>query len=103
MNTLIIQQRAGGDTVGALRELADTLNARRETNREVRTLMAGALTTAYVVPFMGVFALLLLNTINSRTLERMTNTPAGLVTLGVAGALYVVAFVAIRRVTRIAV
>jgi tight adherence protein B len=103
MNTLIVQQRAGGDAVSALRELAHTLDSRRETNREVRTLMAGALYTAYVVPCMGLFTLLLLNTINSHTLSRMTSSPIGIATLIVTGTLYLIAFVAIRRVTRIEV
>ena len=101
MNTLIVQQRAGGDAVSALRELAETLESRRETNREVRTLMAGAIYTAYIVPGLGVLSLLLLNTINSRTLDRMTGTAIGILTLIVAGIIYVVAFIAIRRVTRI--
>jgi tight adherence protein B len=101
MNTLIVQQRAGGDAVSALRELAQTLDNRRETNREVRTLMAGAIYTAYVVPCMGLFSLLLLNTINSRTLARMTSTGIGIAALVAAGIIYVIAFVAIRRVTRI--
>jgi tight adherence protein B len=101
MNTLIVQQRAGGDAVSALRELAQTLDSRRETNREVRTLMAGAVYTAYIVPCMGIFTLLLLNTINSRTIPRMTGSAVGIATLIVAGMLYVVAFIAIRRATRI--
>jgi tight adherence protein B len=103
MSTLIVQQRAGGDTVTALRELSETLDGRRETNREVRTLMAGAVYTAYIVPGMGVFSLLLLNTINSHTLARMTSNPIGIAALVVAGTIYVVAFIAIRRVTRIEV
>lgn len=103
MNTLIVQQRAGGDAVSALRELAGTLDTRRETNREVRTLMAGAIYTAYIVPCMGLFSLLLLNTINSRTLARMTSTGIGIAALVVAGIIYGIAFIAIRRVTRIEV
>jgi tight adherence protein B len=103
MSTLIVQQRAGGDTVSALRELSETLDRRRETNREVRTLMAGAVYTAYIVPCMGVFSLLLLNTINSRTLARMTSSPIGIAALVAAGTIYVIAFIAIRRVTRIEV
>jgi tight adherence protein B len=103
MNTLIVQQRAGGDAVSALRELAETLDSRRETNREVRTLMTGAIYTAYVVPCMGLFTLLLLNTINSHTISRMTANPIGIAALIVAGTIYVVAFIAIRRVTRIEV
>jgi tight adherence protein B len=101
MNTLIVQQRAGGDAVSALRELAETLDSRRETNREVRTMMAGAIYTAYIVPGMGIFSLLLLNAINSRTLQQMTSTAIGIATLVAAGTIYVIAFVLLRRVTRI--
>lgn len=103
MNTLIVQQRSGGDAVSALRELAETLDSRRETNREVRTLMAGAIYTAYIVPCLGLFSLVLLNTINSHTLPRMTSNPIGIAALVVAGTIYVVAFIFIRRVTRIEV
>ncbi len=103
MNTLIVQQRSGGDAVSALRELAETLDSRRETNREVRTLMAGAIYTAYIVPCLGLFSLVLLNTINSHTLPRMTSNPIGIAALIVAGTIYVVAFIFIRRVTRIEV
>ena len=66
MSTLIIQQRAGGDLVRALQDLSSTLDMRRETLREVRTLMAGAVFTSYVVPLLGVGALLMLNSINSQ-------------------------------------
>ena len=90
MNTLIVQQRSGGDAVSALRELAETLDSRRETNREVRTLMAGAIYTAYIVPCLGLFSLVLLNTINSHTLPRMTSNPIGIAALVVAGTIYVV-------------
>jgi tight adherence protein B len=65
--------------------------------------MAGAVYTAYVVPCLGIFSLVLLNTINSRTLDQMTGTAAGIATLIVAGFIYVMAFIAIRRVTRIEV
>src|SRR5581483_5750992 len=75
MTTLIIQQRAGGDAVTALQELSQTLEMRRETLREVRTLMAGALFTSYIVPVLGIGALVLLDGINSQTLHRMTTNP----------------------------
>jgi tight adherence protein B len=103
MSTLIIQQRAGGDTVRALRDLAQTLEQRRETNREVRTLMAGAIYTAYIVPGLGIASLFLLNTVHSQTLHRMTTDAIGIAVLIVAGLIYILAFLAIRRVTRIEV
>jgi tight adherence protein B len=76
---------------------------RRETLREVRTLMAGAVFTSYIVPVLGVASLLLLNGIDSRTLPRMTTNPIGIAALVVAALLYTLGSLAIRRVTRIEV
>ena len=101
MSTLIIQQRAGGDVVRALQELSETLDARRETRREVRTLMAGAVYTSYIVPVLGAAALLLLNSVDSQTLDRMTTRPLGIAALVLAGVLYALGWLAIRRTTRI--
>lgn len=101
MTTLIIQQRAGGDAVTALQELSQTLDMRRETLREVRTLMAGALFTSYIVPVLGIGALVLLDGINSETLHRMTTKPLGIAALVVAAGLYSLGWIAIRRTTRI--
>jgi tight adherence protein B len=101
MTTLIIQQRAGGDAVTALQELSQTLDKRRETLREVRTLMAGALFTSYIVPVLGIGSLILLDGINPETLHRMTTKPLGIATLIVAAGLYSLGWIAIRRTTRI--
>jgi tight adherence protein B len=103
MSTLIIQQRAGGDLVRALQDLSSTLDMRRETLREVRTLMAGAVFTSYIVPLLGVGALLMLNSINSKTLPRMTSSPIGIAALVVSATLYVLGSLAIRRITRVEV
>ncbi|MFZ0039835.1 MAG: type II secretion system F family protein [Solirubrobacteraceae bacterium] len=101
MTTLIIQQRAGGDVVHALQELSETLDSRRQTLREVTTLLAGAVYTSYLVPVLGLGALLLLNAINSRVLKEMTSKPAGIIALIVASMLYAVGWVAIRRTTKV--
>ena len=45
MTTLVIQQRAGGDTVRALNELGHTLEARKDLLREIRTLLSGSVFT----------------------------------------------------------
>ncbi|HET6868636.1 MAG TPA: type II secretion system F family protein [Solirubrobacteraceae bacterium] len=103
MSTLIIQQRAGGDLVRALQDLSSTLDMRRDTLREVRTLMAGAVFTSYIVPLLGVGALLMLNSINSKTLPRMTSSPIGIAALVVAGIMYALGSLAIRRITRVEV
>ncbi len=101
MTTLIIQQRTGGDAVKALHELSSTLDTRRDTLREVRTLMAGAMFTSYIVPVLGIATLLLLNAINSHTLQRLTSSPIGIAALIFSGVLYTCGSVAIRRITRI--
>jgi tight adherence protein B len=103
MTTLIIQQRVGGDAVRALQELSQTLETRRETLREVRTLMAGALATSYIVPVLGIGALLLLDALNPQTLRLMTTKPIGIAALVVAGGLFCVGWIAIRRTTRVEV
>lgn len=103
LSTLVIQQRAGGDLVSALQDLADTLEARKDTLREVRTLMAGAVFTSWLVGAMGAGTLVLLNLIKPGTLDKMTTSLVGIVALAVAGAMYLVGFLIIVRTTRIEV
>lgn len=102
LTTIIIQQRSGGDVVHALRELSETLEMRRNTLREMRTMMAGAIYTSYLVPAMGLGTLVLLNAINAHTLDRMTHSAIGLTVLIIAASLYAVGTVIIRRITRVA-
>lgn len=101
MSTLIIQQRAGGDTVQALQDMSDTLEARKDTLREVRTLMSGAVFTSYIVAAMGIGVILLMNVMSPGVLADMTTEPLGLVALIVAGALYAIGLLIIRGITRV--
>jgi tight adherence protein B len=101
VSTLAIQQRSGGDLVRALSDMAATLEARRDTQREVRTLMAGATATSYVVMVIGAAALFMADLIRPGTLDRVAKSPLGILALVVAGTLFVVGFVLIRRITRI--
>jgi tight adherence protein B len=101
VTTLAIQQRSGGDLVRALSDMAATLEARRETQREVKTLMAGATATSYVVMFIGGAALFLADLTRPGTLDRVAGSPLGLGALAVAGILFFAGFVIIRRITRI--
>lgn len=102
VTTLVIQQRAGGNVVRALQELATTLEVRQETLREVRTLMSGAVFSSYTVAGLGVLTIVMMSTFGGDVLDRFTRWP-GIVILGVAGLLYVFGFVLIRRTTRIEV
>lgn len=101
MTTLVIQQRAGGDTVKALAELGQTLDERKDLIREVRTLLAGSVYTGYVVPLVGLGALLLMNTVSPGVIEKMTSSLVGLVIIFIAGSLWTLAMVLIKRTTRV--
>jgi tight adherence protein B len=101
MSTLVIQQRAGGDTVQALQELSDTLENRKDTLREVRTLMSGAVATSYIVAAMGVGVIVLMNVVSPGVLGTMTSEPIGLAALAVAGTLYAAGLLVIRTITKV--
>jgi tight adherence protein B len=101
VSTLAIQQRSGGDLVRALSDMAATLEARRETQREVKTLMSGAKATSYVVMLIGAGALFLADLTRPGTLDRVAGSPLGLAALGVAAILFMAGFAIIRRITRI--
>ncbi len=101
VTTLTIQQRAGGDTVRALQELSETLDARKDLRREVRTLLAGTVYTAYLVAGIGFGTIFLLNVLSPGVLRQMFNSVIGLIALAVAGILWGIAFVLIRQTTRV--
>ncbi|HET8615218.1 MAG TPA: type II secretion system F family protein [Actinomycetales bacterium] len=102
-HTLIIQARSGGAIVTALRGISETLDARKDLRREIRTMLSGAVFTSYIVIVMGVGSLLLLNVIAPGVLDRMTRELLGQAALVTAVALYVLGFVMVRRTTRIEV
>ena len=97
MTTLIIQQRAGGDTVRALSELGTTLEARKDLLREIRTMLSGAVFTSYLVAAMGAGTLVLVNAISPGVMRDLTTTLPGLIALTLSVSLYVIAFVIIKR------
>ena len=101
MTTLVIQQRAGGDTVRALNELGHTLEARKDLIREIRTLLAGAVYTSYVVAGIGLAGIVLMNLISPGVMREMTTSFAGIAALTVSAGLWAAAFVLIRRTTKV--
>ena len=103
ISTLVIQQRAGGDLVNALQDMADTLDQRRDLTREIRTVMAGSVATGYMVAGLGAVTVFLMNAITPGVLDDLTSSVPGLIAVGVAGGLYVAGFLLIRRVTRVEV
>ena len=103
MTTLVIQQRAGGDTVRALNELGQALEARKDLMREIRTLLSGAVFTSYLVVGIGVAAILAMNLMAPGVMREMATSVVGIATLLFAGTLWAIAFVLIRRTTRVEV
>lgn len=101
VSTLVIQQRAGGDTVAALRGMAETLEMRKDLRREVKTVMSGAVASGYAVLGIGVLALVLINFISPGLLEDMTRSWVGRAALFVGLGLFAVGYVATRRITRV--
>jgi tight adherence protein B len=101
ISTLIIQQRSGGDLVRALQDMAMTLDLRRDLHREIRTLMAGSVFTGWIVALLGVGSIVMLNLISPGVIEKMASRLIGQVALAIAGSLYVLGFMLIRRATRI--
>lgn len=98
--TLLVSARSGGSLVSALRDIAETLDARKEVRREVRTTLAQSTSTGYLVIGVGIAILFLLNVMNPGTVSKMTSTLMGQAALVVGGGLFVVGFLAIRKMTR---
>ena len=101
ISTLVIQQRSGGDLVNALQDMADTLDQRRDLTREIRTVMAGSVATGYMVAGLGAVTVFLMNAITPGVLDDLTSSVPGLIAVTIAGGLYGLGFVLIRRVTRV--
>ena len=102
MTTIIIQQRAGGDTVRALQELGGTLEARKDLIREIRTVLSGSVFTSYVVAGIGIATIVLMNVFtpgrdarDDLLARRACSRSAW------PGTLWAVAFVLIRATTKV--
>jgi tight adherence protein B len=101
MTTIIIQQRGGGDTVAALAELAGTLEARKDLRREIATLLSGVIFTSYLVAGIGAGTILIVNLMSPGVTRQITSAPVGIAGIVIAAILWTVAFIAIRRTTKV--
>jgi tight adherence protein B len=101
-STLVVSARSGGSLVTALRDIADTLETRKETRREIRTTLAQALVTGYIVIGLGFVILIGLNVVYPGTVQKMTTELIGQAALAIAAVLFTSGFLIIRRMTRIA-
>jgi tight adherence protein B len=101
VSTLVIQQRTGGDVVTALRDMAETLETRKDVRREVKTIVSGAVQTGYVTGAMGLGLILLMNLVYPGMIDTLARNGIGQVALVVAGSMYSLAFLIVRRMTTI--
>lgn len=103
ISTLVVASRSGGSLVTALRNIATTLEARKELRREIKTTFAQAVYTGYVVTGLGIGTLFLMNVLSPGVLDRMTASPAGLAVLGAGCGLFALGLVLVHRATRITI
>ncbi|MCF6522028.1 type II secretion system F family protein [Streptomyces sp. JJ36] len=101
VTTLVLSNRAGGTIVSSLRNLTTTLEERKETRREVRTMLAEVNATAYTIPLLGLGAMLMMNSMSPGALDEVTGSPLGQVAMIVAVGLFAVGFTVIRRLGKI--
>lgn len=99
--TLVVQHRAGGDLVAALRNMASTLDQRKDLRREIRTLLSGTVATGYVVATLGAVSLVLVSVASPDTVPVLLGSWLGRLVIVVALALYAAGFTLISRLTRI--
>ncbi|OKK06221.1 hypothetical protein AMK26_09195 [Streptomyces sp. CB03234] len=103
VSTLVLSNRAGGQVVTSLRNLTGTLEERKETRREVVTLLSQVKVTAFALPLLGLGFLLMINGMAPGALDKMTGSVAGQIGSVLAFGLYAAGFVLIRRLSRIRV
>ncbi|MGW1226922.1 type II secretion system F family protein [Streptomyces sp. NPDC002530] len=101
VSTLILSNRAGGTIVSSLRNLTGTLEERKETRREVTTLLSQVKVTAVAVPILGMGFLLIINGMRAGALDDMTTATPGRIAVLVAAGLYALGFFLINRMTRV--
>ncbi|WEV77351.1 type II secretion system F family protein [Janibacter cremeus] len=101
ISTLIVSARSGGSLVSALRDIAEALDQRKETRREVQTVLSQAVATSNMIVLVGFAILFLLNAIEAGTVQKMTTDIVGQVVLITAGLLFALGVLAIRRMTKV--
>lgn len=100
-STLLVSSRTGGSLVSALRNIAETLEKRKETRREVKTIVAESTSTTWGLAFMGGAALLIVHSMHPGGLREMSSEFVGLAVLAVSGALFAAGILLVRRITHI--
>lgn len=101
ISTLLIASRSGGALVTALRNISDTLEQRKETRREVRTILSETKGSAWALLIMGILALFGLNALNPGSVGEMLESVIGIGILIVVAVLFTVGILIVQRMTKI--
>lgn len=101
VSTLVVSSRSGGSLVTALRTISSTLEQRKETRREAKTIMGESLTTSWALIVIGIGALFLMNAVMPGSIKTMTGSLIGQIMLIISVTLFSGGIFFIRRMTRI--
>lgn len=99
--TLIISSRSGGSLVSSLRTIAESLDQRKETRRQIRTILSGPSVTATLIILMGVGALVVLNAMQPGTVDTLIRQPLGVGALVLSAVLFAAGWLIVRAMTRV--
>lgn len=100
-STLIVSARAGGSLISSLRRIAETLDERKQTRREILTVLAEARSTALLIPLIGIGSLVMVRSMDATAIDRMLGEPIGQGIFAAAVVLYAVGGFLFNRVTRV--
>jgi tight adherence protein B len=100
VSTLVVSARAGGSLITALRNISTTLEQRKETRREVKTIVGQAVVAGYAVAGMTLCLVLGMAVFSPKAFGQMTGSLAGQAIVLAAFGLFVGATLLIRKVTR---
>lgn len=101
VSTLIVSARAGGSLISSLRRIAETLDERKQTRREILTSLAEARSTAMLIPVIGIASLFMLRSIDPNAIDTMLSRPVGQLIFLAAAVMYTIGFFLFKRITRV--
>jgi tight adherence protein B len=101
VSTLVVSSRSGGSLISALRNISTALEMRKETRREVKTILGQSLAVGWAIAGMGALLLVGIYVISPDTFAKMTHSLLGEAMLLAAVGLFIGALALIRRITRV--
>ncbi|MQY03856.1 type II secretion system F family protein [Actinomadura macrotermitis] len=101
ISTLVVSSRSGGSLITSLRTISTTLEERKETRREIKTILGQSVVAGWAIGGMGGILLLGMAIFNPGMFARMTSSLAGQIILVVVLGLFTAALLLVRRMTRI--